>query len=95
MSQVEVLVESQTEVVTSTPDAEVLVEVQTTSEVVEDAVQGPPGPPGPAGPPGPVGDANGAFLVTNRFSEIASDETAQLQARQNLGVHYVDGGTFN
>ena len=58
-------------------------------------IQGAPGPPGPPGEPGPVGDANGAFLVNNRFNEIAEDEIAKVQARLNLGVQIVDGGTFN
>ncbi len=64
-------------------------------ELLEVGIQGPPGPPGPPGEPGPVGDANGAFLVNNRFNEIAEDEIAKVQARLNLGVQIVDGGTFN
>lgn len=67
-------------------DAAVLLEV---------ATQGPPGPPGPTGPAGPVGDAGGAFLVLNRFNEIAVDETAKAQARTNLDLQNIDGGTFN
>lgn len=46
------------------------------------------------GPPGPTGDAGGAFLVNNRFNEIAGDETAKQAARANLGLAVIDGGTF-
>lgn len=64
-------------------------------ELLEVATQGPPGPPGPAGPTGPVGDAGGALLVVNRFSEFAADEVAKAQARTNLDLQNIDGGTFN
>lgn len=47
------------------------------------------------GPPGPSGDAGGAFLVVNRFNEMATDEVAKAQARENLGLQHIDGGTFN
>jgi hypothetical protein len=63
--------------------------------LLELAQQGPPGPPGPQGEPGPIGTADGAFLVVNRFAEIADNETAKVQARLNLGVQNIDGGTFN
>lgn len=63
-------------------------------ELLEVGTQGPPGPPGPQGDRGPIGDAFGAFLVTNRFYEIAEDETAQSAARANLGLAVIDGGTF-
>lgn len=46
------------------------------------------------GVPGPTADLNGAFLVTNRFGEIAADETAKQAARANLGLAVIDGGTF-
>ena len=82
----EILVVSETELL----ESEVIQQ-----ELLEVGVQGPPGPPGPPGEPGPVGDANGAFLVNNRFSEIAEDEIAKVQARLNLGVQNIDGGTFN
>ncbi|MCA9270244.1 MAG: hypothetical protein KDA41_17300 [Planctomycetales bacterium] len=48
---------------------------------------------GPRGAQGPVGDADGAFIVTNRFSELATD-TARAEARTNLGVQVIDAGTF-
>lgn len=35
------------------------------------------------------------FKVGNRFSEIAENEAAKVQARQNLGIQNIDGGTFN
>lgn len=46
------------------------------------------------GEPGPIGDAGGAFLVVNRFAEIASNDAAKAQARQNLDLQNIDGGTF-
>lgn len=46
------------------------------------------------GVPGPAADLNGAFLVTNRFGEIAADETAKQAARANIGLAVIDGGTF-
>lgn len=64
-------------------------------ELLEVNQQGPVGPPGPPGPQGPAWDQGGAFMVTNRFAEIATDETAKAAARQNLGLAVIDGGTFN
>lgn len=46
------------------------------------------------GAPGPIGDAGGAFLVANKFYEIAADEAAKQVARENLGLSVIDGGTF-
>lgn len=86
---------TQTEIVELPTTAVELVEVASSVEIVEVAVQGPPGPQGPQGVQGPVGDADGAFTVTNRFSEIAADEAAKAQARANLDLQYIDGGTFN
>lgn len=43
MSQVEVLIEQDTEVVVEGSGVETLIEVQTVTEVLEEAVQGPPG----------------------------------------------------
>lgn len=57
------------------------------------AYVGPPGPPGPQGIQGPVGDAGGALLVTARLSEFISEE-AKAEARTNLGLAVIDGGTF-
>lgn len=76
------------------PADHVLVQEVEVIEVLAVAEQGPPGPPGPAGPQGPVGDAGGAFLVNNRFFEIASDEPAKQVARENLGLATIDGGEF-
>ena len=45
------------------------------------------------GPPGADGTA-GAFMIVNRFSEISTDETAKADARTNLGLSTIDGGTF-
>ena len=45
---------------------------------------------GEKGDPG----VGGAFMVSNRFLEIAADETAKQAARDNLGVSVIDGGTF-
>ncbi len=57
------------------------------------AYVGPPGPPGPQGIQGPVGDAGGALLVTARLSEFISEE-AKADARANIGLAVIDGGTF-
>lgn len=65
------------------------------AELLEVATQGPPGPPGPQGPQGPAWDQGGAFMVVNRFAEIAVNETAKAQARINLDLQDIDGGTFN
>lgn len=45
------------------------------------------------GPPGPVGSADGALLVVNRLNEF-DDETKKAEARANLGLQTIDGGTF-
>ena len=55
--------------------------------IVTEAEQGPPGPPGQ---PGPVGNADGALLVVNRLSELATDAQAQADAQANLGLGAVD-----
>lgn len=36
-----------------------------------------------------------SFVVLARFAEIAENEPAKAQARQNLGLETIDGGTFN
>lgn len=79
-------------VLVRTPDTTVVTVVDARSVVVT--------PPQPfstvvmRGVPGPIADLNGAFLVTNRFGEIAADETAKQAARANLGLAVIDGGTF-
>lgn len=65
---------------------QVLHEVVEVIEILAVAEQGPPGRDGDA--------AGGAFLVNNRFNEIAGDETAKQAARANLGLAVIDGGTF-
>ena len=88
-------------VLVRTPDTAVVTVVEARSVVVTPpqpfssvAVRGVPGPRGPQGVPGPIADLNGAFLVTNRFGEIAADETAKQAARANIGLAVIDGGTF-
>lgn len=68
-------------------DTETLVVESTDQEVFEIGVQGPPGLSGAA--------VAGGFLIVNRFSEIAADEVAKAQARTNLDLQNIDGGTFN
>lgn len=68
-------------------DDQVLLAEVSVAEILSVAEQG---PPGPRGIPGPAGDANGAFLVSNRLSEIAADPAAQAQAQQNIGLGAVD-----
>lgn len=62
-------------------------------QIVAVAEQGPPGPQGPQGIQGPVGDAGGALLVTTRLSEFTSEES-KAEARANIGLAVIDGGTF-
>ena len=80
-----------TELLIIDDESEIIIEVDTDVEVLEVAAQG---PRGPQGVPGPIADLNGAFLVTNRFGEIAADETAKQAARANIGLAVIDGGTF-
>lgn len=68
-------------------DTESLVIESTDQEVFEIGIQGPPGLSGAA--------VAGGFLIVNRFSEIAVNETAKAQARTNLDLQNIDGGTFN
>jgi hypothetical protein len=53
-------------------------------EIIAVAEQGPPGASWPQ-----------PFLVSQRFGEIAADPVAQAQARINLDLQNIDGGTFN
>ena len=52
------------------------------------------GPPGPPSSNSGV-DPSGALLVTNRLSELALSPDAQTDARANLGLSVIDGGTFS
>ena len=93
--QLEVLEVNGVELLQEAVVSQELLEVgSATHELLEVAIPGPPGPTGPQGPAGPIGDADGAFLVINRFNEIAEDETAKAAARSNLGLAVIDGGTF-
>ena len=82
-----------TELLIIDDESEIIIEVDTDIEVLEAAAQGPQGPQGPQGIQGPVGDAGGALLVTARLSEFISEE-AKAEARTNLGLAVIDGGTF-
>lgn len=81
-------------IVVSEVDESIVVSEEPQQVVIASGIQGPPGPQGAQGPAGPIGDAGGAFLVTNRLSEISSDEVAKAAARANIGLAVVDGGTF-
>lgn len=72
-----------------------VVDATTPTILIEVAQQGVPGPRGLPGPVGPAWDQGGAFMVATRFSEIAADEAAKAQARANLDLQNIDGGTFN
>ena len=49
---------------------------------------------GEQGPPG-VNSATGDFFqVANRFSELTTEQ-AKAEARANLDLQTIDGGTFN
>lgn len=81
------------QILTQQPDDSVLVDEVDVVEVIAVAEQGPPGPQGPQGIQGPVGDANGALLVTARLAELGTEE-AKAEARANIGLAVIDGGTF-
>ena len=87
----DVVVERELIVLEELGESGVLVEVPAPRvDVVTEALQGPPGPPGPQGP---VGDADGALLVTARLAEFVTEE-AKAEARANIGLAVIDGGTF-
>ncbi len=79
-----------TELLIVDDESEIIIEVDTDVEVLEAAAQG---PRGPQGIPGPAGDAGGALLVTARLAEFATEE-AKAEARTNIGLAVIDGGTF-
>lgn len=82
-----------TELLIIDDESEIIIEVDTDVEVLEAAAQGPQGPQGPQGIQGPAGDAGGALLVTARLAEFATEE-AKAEARTNIGLAVIDGGTF-
>ena len=82
-----------TELLIIDDESEIIIEVDTDVEVLEAAAQGPRGPQGPQGIQGPAGDAGGALLVTARLAEFATEE-AKAEARTNIGLAVIDGGTF-
>lgn len=82
-----------TELLIIDDESEIIIEVDTDVEVLEAAAQGPQGPQGPQGIQGPAGDAGGALLVTARLAEFATEE-AKAEARTNIGLATIDGGTF-
>lgn len=87
----DVVIEREVIVLEELGESGVLVEVsEPRVDVVTEARQGPPGPPGPQGP---VGDADGALLVTARLAEFDTEE-AKAEARANIGLAVIDGGTF-
>lgn len=57
---------------------------------------------GPPGPPGPPGDGSGGTLTPGAIGALAAamrlaefdTEPARAQARANLGLQTIDGGTF-
>jgi len=67
--------------------AEPVLPPQTQLIITLDGFQGPPGPPGSG-----ITDPD-ALHVYNRLNEFA-DETSKAQARANLGLETIDGGTF-
>ena len=82
-----------TELLIIDDESEIIIEVDTDVEVLEAAAQGPRGPQGIQGIQGPAGDAGGALLVTARLAEFATEE-AKAEARTNIGLAVIDGGTF-
>ena len=82
-----------TELLIIDDESEIIIEVDTDVEVLEAAAQGPQGPQGPQGIQGPAGDAGGALLVTARLAEFVTEE-AKAEARTNIGLAVIDGGTF-
>ena len=45
------------------------------------------------GKPGPPGGASGALLAVNRLSEFDTEQK-KAEARTNIGLAVIDGGTF-
>lgn len=74
-------------------EIQILAQQDEVVQLVAVAEQGPPGPQGPQGIQGPVGDAGGALLVTARLAEFGTEE-AKAEARANIGLAVIDGGTF-
>jgi len=74
-------------------EIQILAQQDEVIQLVSVAEQGPPGPQGLQGIQGPVGDAGGALLVTARLAEFDTEE-AKADARTNIGLAVIDGGTF-
>ena len=89
----DLVVVEEIQILAQQPDDSVLVEEVEIIEIGSVAEQGPPGPQGPQGIQGPIGDAGGALLVIARLSEFTSEE-AKAEARANIGLAVIDGGTF-
>lgn len=60
------------------------------------------GAAGPPGPPGPPGDGSGGAMTPASIGALATElrlaefdtETKRAEARANLGLQTIDGGTF-
>lgn len=63
-----------------------LITTEAVTELITEGVQGPPGPAGVS--------AEGVFMVSMRLGEIAGNQSAVVEARQNLGLQNIDGGEF-
>lgn len=80
----EILIVSDTELLTQHLGSEAIVERVVEHQILTVAEQGPPGASWPE-----------PFALAARFGEIALNETAKAQARANLDLQNIDGGTFN
>lgn len=97
MSTLQVDDEPQEVVVTQVEPQVLEVITQAAPQVLEVATatgpRGPQGPVGPQGPKGDPGDTSGALLALNHLGEFDTEQKRE-QARANLGLQTIDGGTF-
>lgn len=81
-------------IITQLPGGEVVTTATGTSIVISTVEAGLQGPPGPQGDPGEVVGAEMFLAKAARLSEFDSED-AKAAARTNIGLQYIDGGTFN
>lgn len=81
------VIQSERSVVVTVPGGETVVVRQPTTPTVV-VTRGIPGPPGRDGDA-----AGGALLAVNRLSEF-DNEQKKADARANIGLQVIDGGTF-
>lgn len=81
-----VSIEEQVHVLSDCVETVLVSEVSTPATILEHGQQGVPGPPGDI-------FTAGGLAIMNRLSEFDTAQ-ARSEARQNLGIEYIDAGTF-